>query len=176
METLVTYLVAAMQAWVPLGIQAPEPREEALARYASIATDAAKVAMDPAEAPLFAGADGRARTALLMLSVASFESDFHKSVDEGRRRGDNGRSYCVMQIHVGDETTRDGWTGPQMIQDRTLCFRAGLHLLRWSLGVCQSLELDDRLSAYVAGRCFVSVRFSRARIGRARAWWESHAM
>src|SRR5579859_6955591 len=102
MESLVTYLVAAMVAWVPLHAHAPtEAPEDVRARYESIAHDAAVVALEQNEAPLFDGPDARAETAVLMLSVASFESSFRKTVDDGVGRGDRGRSYCLMQIHVG---------------------------------------------------------------------------
>src|ERR1700761_7071563 len=73
MDSLVAYLVAAMVGWVPLYAQPNELPDEVMDRYESIARDAATVALDPDEAPLFEGPDGRTRTALLMLSVASFE-------------------------------------------------------------------------------------------------------
>jgi hypothetical protein len=176
MENLVTYLVAAMVAWVPIHAHAPiESPDVVHARYESIAHDAVSVALEAGEAPLFDGPDGRAQTAVLMLSVASFESSFRKSVDEGVGRGDHGYSYCLMQIHVGDGHTREGWSGRQLVEDRKLCFRAALHILRASFGACRSLPVDDRLSAYASGRCFADALVSRSRIGRARRWWESHA-
>jgi hypothetical protein len=176
MESLVSYLVAAMLAWVPAYAHAPlESSEQVLERYESIARDLANVALDESESPLFTGADARTETALLMLSVASFESSFSKRVDDGIRRGDRGYSYCLMQIHVGHGQTREGWTGQQLIDDRKLCFRAALHILQLSFSVCRALPVDDRLSAYASGHCFSEARVSRSRVGRARAWWESHA-
>jgi hypothetical protein len=176
MESLVTYLVAAMVAWVPLHAHAPlEAPDDVHARYESIAHDAVSVALEQTEAPLFDGPDGRAQTAVLMLSVASFESSFRKTVDDGVGRGDHGLSYCLMQIHVGDGVTREGWSGHQLVEDRKLCFRAALHILRASFTVCKALPVDDRLSAYASGRCFSEATVSRSRIGRARRWWESHA-
>jgi hypothetical protein len=176
MESLVTYLVAAMVAWVPLHAHGPlESPADVHARYESIAQDVATVALEQTEAPLFDGPDGRVQTAVLMLSVASFESSFRKAVDDGQGRGDRGRSYCLMQIHVGDGVTREGWSGRQLVEDRTLCFRAALHILRSSFGACRALPVDDRLSAYASGRCFSEATISRSRIGRARRWWQSHA-
>src|SRR5215467_1634672 len=119
MESLVSYLVAAMLAWVPAYSHAPsEAPERVVERYESIVRDLASVVLDESESPLFNGSDGRTETALLMLSVASFESSFSKRVDDGVRRGDRGLSYCLMQIHVGNGQTREGWTGPQLIEDR----------------------------------------------------------
>src|SRR5579884_644196 len=123
MESLVTYLVAAMMAWVPLRAQSPfESQEAARARYESIARDAVSVALDEQETPLFDGPDGRTRTAVLMLSIASFESSFRKTIDDGVGRGDGGQSYCLMQIHFIQPTTREGWTSHQLIEDRKRCF------------------------------------------------------
>jgi hypothetical protein len=176
MENLVQYLVAAMVAWVPLHHHLPsEQPDDVHARYESIARDLVTVAADEEEAPLFNGPDARVQTAVLMLSVASFESSFRKSVDDGRGLGDRGLSYCLMQIHVGGGLTREGWTGPQLVKDRKLCFRAALHILRASFGACHSLPLEDRLSAYASGHCFAEAAISRSRVGRARAWWRAHA-
>src|SRR5260370_42591882 len=101
MGNLVQYLVAAMVAWVPLHHHLPsELPADVHARYESIARDLVAVAADEDEAPLFTGPDARVQTAVLMLSVASFESSFRKTVDDGRGLGDRGLSYCLMQIHL----------------------------------------------------------------------------
>src|SRR5579864_9391680 len=176
MESLVSYLLVAMLAWVPWHQHAPfESHGQVVERYQSIARDVAAVALDDNETPLFEGPEGRTETALLMLAVASYESSFSKRVDDGIRRGDHGYSYCLMQIHVGLGATREGWSGRQLIDDRKLCFRAALHILQASFTACRNLPVDDRLSAYASGHCFSEARVSRSRVGRARAWWESHA-
>jgi hypothetical protein len=175
MEALVPYLVAAMTSWVPLHAH-PETTEDTTARYESIARDAATVAYDEGEEPLFPGAHGRAETAVLMLAIASLESAFKKTVDDGVGRGDHGRSYCLMQIHVGDGTTREGWSGPDLVADRARCFRAALHVLRGSFAACHRLPLEDRMSAYASGHCFEGAEVSRVRIGRALGWWQTHAL
>ncbi|MDP9149657.1 MAG: hypothetical protein M3O36_06925 [Myxococcota bacterium] len=177
MHGLVTYLVAAMLAWVPARVHAPrEPTGDVLVRYESIATDVASVAFDENEEPLFAGPAGRSETALLMLSIASYESTFQRVVDDGTRLGDNGHSYCLMQIRVGGGETREGWTGRQLVDDRTLCFRAALHILHASLHTCRKLPLEDRLSAYASGRCYANAAISRSRMWRARAWRAAHEL
>ena len=173
MHGLVSYLVAAMTSWVPLYAQG-EPRDETASRYKSIAQDAVSVAYDESERPLFGGSTGRAQTALLMLSVASFESAFRKNVDDGTRLGDHGHSYCLMQIRVGDGTTGEGWTGSELIVDRTRCFRAALHILRGSFAACRRLPMIDRMSAYATGSCSEGAEASRLRVGRALQWWDTH--
>jgi hypothetical protein len=175
MDSLVTYLVAAMLSWVPLRAHTDESPDDARARYESIARDVASVVLDSGEEPLFGGPGGRAQTALLMLSVASYESSYRKAVDDGRTRGDHGRSYCLMQIRAGNGTTPEGWSGAQLVEDRQRCFRSALHFLRGSFGVCHRLPIDDRLSAYATGRCVENASISRSRVGRARTWWEGHA-
>jgi hypothetical protein len=175
MESLVSYLVVAMISWVPLYAQ-PSSESAAVSQlhYESIARDVASVVMDDAEAPLFDGPDARAETALFMLSVASFESAYRVKVDEGDHRGDNGRSYCLMQIHVGDGKTREGWSGSELVTHRPLCFRAALHLLRASFNACRAFPLEDRLGAYATGHCFLGAKVSRSRLGRARTYWLAH--
>ena len=174
MDGLVSYLVSAMLAWVPVYAQTAESKEEALARYESIAQDAAAVAFDDQERPLFAGPNGRTQTALLMLSIASYESSYRKTVDDGATQGDHGHSFCLMQIRVGAGVTREGWSGDDLIAERTRCFRAALHILHGSFNVCHTLPVEDRMSAYATGRCFENATVSRSRIGRARNWWQSH--
>ena len=134
------------------------------------------MALDENEASLFDGEGGRSETALLLLSVASYESAFNARVDDGTRRGDHGLSYCLMQIRVGEGATREGWSGKQLVEDRKRCFRAALHILHASFTACRRLPIDDRLSAYASGHCFADARISRSRVFRARSWWESHAL
>jgi hypothetical protein len=174
MPDVVSYLVAAMTAWVPLHAHA-EPKPDTAERYDSIAHDAMTVAFDEAEAPLFPGPNGRAQTALLMLSVASLESSFKQSVDYGARLGDHGRSFCLMQIRVGNGKTAEGYTGADLVTDRAKCFRTGLHILRGSFNACHNLPLEDRMSAYATGRCTPGEENSRLRVGRALGWWDTHA-
>jgi hypothetical protein len=176
MEAILSYLTAAMIAWIPLHAHAPfEASDDVLSRYESIVRDVVEVAFDEGESPLYGGEDGRMRTALMMLSVASFESGYRKRVDEGQRRGDHGRSYCLMQIQVGNGTTREGWTGRDLVTDRRLCFRAALHILQDSLTACRRLAPQDRLSKYASGRCFENAEVSRTRVDRAWAWLATHA-
>ena len=176
MDSLVAYLVAAMIGWVPLHVHAPtESADDAGKRYESIARDVVSVAFDDSESPLFSGPEGRTQTALLMLSVASYESGYRVKVDDGRGLGDHGHSYCLMQVRVGTGVTREGWSGKDLVTDRRLCFRAALHILRLSFGACHTLAVDDRLSAYATGHCFADAQISRSRVSRARAWREAHA-
>jgi hypothetical protein len=171
--TLTTYLLTAMTTWVPAATH-PEGAEKAMARYESIARDIATVALDEGQTPLFAGADGREKTALLLASIASFESFFRADVDEGRARGDNGGSYCLMQIQVGTKTA-EGWTGKDLIASRHKCLVAGLNRIRESFVMCRALPQPYRLAGYTCGRCVQEPK-AEQRMNRAIKWLAAHPL
>jgi hypothetical protein len=179
MNALVTYLLAAMMAWSPLADhEYYESREETFARYVAIAQSVAKVALDPAEPPLFGGPNARMETGLFMTSVAFYESGgFRRDVELGlgkHGRGDSGRSWCLMQVNVGGGTTEERWTGPELVNDREKCFRVGLHRIRQSFVHCKDRTFIDRLSGYTDGRCRDDANASHRRTKRAIEYWESH--
>jgi hypothetical protein len=163
-ELVTTWLVGAMISWVPPAHDADR------VRYESIAQDLVSVVYDSSEQPAFTGPDGRAKTALLMASIASFESGYRADVDDGRTTGDHGRSYCLMQIQVFGRTT-EGWTGHDLVADRKKCFRAALQRIRYSFQWCKSHAIEDRLSGYTTGLCRDREHLARDRFFRARAYW-----
>ncbi len=165
---IITWLVAAMFAWTPA-------KEEARPRYTEIASDLIAVVYDPEEKPLFGGDDGRARTALLLASIAAHESTFRSDVEEGRARGDGGTSWCFMQLHIGSGKTVEGWSGEDVTSDRKLCFRAGLHIARESFRMCAGFPDIEKLSAYASGQCGRSA-LSRQMVTRALAFSRRHPM
>jgi hypothetical protein len=171
---LTTYLLQAMTAWVPPSTH-PEGAEKALVRYEAIARDIATLSLDEAQNPLFAGSDGREKTALLLASIASFESYFRADVDEGRARGDKGASYCVMQVRVGEGKTPEGWTGRELIASRSKCLMAGLNRIRESFSLCKSMPQVFRLSGYTSGHCGQEPK-AEARMNRATRWLAAHPL
>jgi hypothetical protein len=179
MNGLVAYLISAMLAWSPpADHEYYEPRGETVARYAVIAQSIAEVALDPAEPPLFGGLDGRAETALFISSVAFFESGgFRRDVELGtgkHARGDGGRSWCLMQVNVGHGVTAERWSGPDLVNDRSKCIRAGLHRMRESFQHCKGQTFIDRLSGYTDGRCRDGADAAHRRTRRAVQYWEAH--
>ena len=163
-ELVTTWLVGAMISWVP-------PRHDAdRVRYESIARDLVTVVYDDAEQPIFAGDAGRAKTVLLMASIASFESGYRADVDDGRTTGDHGRSFCLMQVQVFGRTS-EGYTGHDLVADRKKCFRAALHRVRYSFEWCKSHALEDRLSGYTSGTCRDGEHLARDRFFRAKSYW-----
>jgi hypothetical protein len=163
-DVLWPWVLTAMVTW------APPPTGADLERYKSIASDIEAVAYDPAEEPVVAGPEGRARTALLLASTAYDESYFRADVDDGRARGDAGRSVCLAQVWVGSGRTYEGWNAADLIADRQKCFRAALHIVRGSLFWCRSLSGGDRLGGYTHGKCVRPNRIGRARWARAFSW------
>jgi hypothetical protein len=163
MDVLWPWILTAMVTW------APPKSDTDLERYKAIASDIERVAYDADEAPALLGSEGRARTALLLASTAYDESYFRADVDRGEARGDGGRSVCVMQVWV-EGRTQEGWTADDLIQDRTKCVRAALHILRGSLAWCRALHGGDRLGGYTHGKCVAPNRIGRARWARAFAW------
>ena len=161
---MAAWLLKAMIAWVP----AQAPADVAL--YDSIANDFASVALDAAEQPVFPGELGRARTALLMASIASWESGYHAGVDDGRITGDGGSSYCIMQVRVIGKTA-EGWTGRDLTSDRQKCLRVALRHIRESFRWCHRSALEDRLAGYTVGSCRENERLSRTRVSRAERFW-----
>jgi hypothetical protein len=181
MHLLITYLLSAMMSWAPPANHAYyESKAETTERYESIAHDIAAVVLDPAEAPLFGGPQGRAQTGLLLAAIASYESGgYRRDVDFGmgtRSRGDAGRSWCLMQINIGEGSTAEHWTGRDLVLDRQKCLRVGLHLVRASFGMCHSERFFDRLSGYTKGRCIGDEGASHRRMKRATEWWAAHKL
>jgi hypothetical protein len=163
-EMVTTWLVGAMIAWVP------PLHDSDRVRYESIAKDLVAVAFDAQEQPVFTGDGGRAKTALLMASIASVESGDRADVDDGRVTGDHGRSFCLMQVQVVGKTA-EGWTGQDLTSDRKKCFRAALKRIRISFDWCKDHAIEDRLAGYTSGLCRDGEQLARNRFWRARNYW-----
>jgi hypothetical protein len=172
--------------------EAQETKEEAELRYEAIARDLVEVVYDPANRPLFSGSEGRTKTMAVMLAVALYESGFGKNVDYGVgkfARGDNGKSWCLLQVNVGaGRAWPMGWnvkeyrpwrpgdaiedqvlgaTGPEMVADRKKCFVEALRGMRLSFNSCASRPVKERLNVYASGDCSKGSKESRIRMTQA---------
>lgn len=190
LNPVIAWLVGLMVQVAPPEVLAAKPQlplheetaEQKVARYTDIAEDLYLVLYDPKTVSLFRGPSGRAQTAVLVLGVAFHESGFANDVDKGPcfRGVANGRDYharcdggvaaCMLQIEVGDGTTKEGWSKGELFADRQKCIRAGLGLMRRSMNACRTSPLEQRLSVYAQGSCAspVGIKRSRELFGQAR--------
>ena len=149
---LYSYILAAILFWSPLhlSMQKHESPSDRLDRYQNIVDDIVDVVMDPNEKPLFNDKYGRERTALMIASIAYHESGFDKDVDQGTKRGDNGRSVCIMQVMTNMHNTRYNYSPEFLLSDRKNCIRAGLAIARSSN--CPG-TIHERFRNYTSGNC-----------------------
>jgi len=110
-EALANYIFAAMISWTPLSSLTAygETEDQVRERFKTIATDIASGSLEGDA--IFTSAGGRARTALLLASIGSFEGGWQRFVEEGAcnksgfhadRRGscDGGHAFTSWQIHI----------------------------------------------------------------------------
>lgn len=174
-SAFVTYLVAAMVAWVPVSQHAfYEPAVQTETRYQEIAEDALEASTYN---PIFAGPDGAMRTALLAVSWAGLESFYAKRIDEchpnkGESDSDkngNPTAWTLWQMHE-----EHGRTAKVLLcESRKAAASAFLAWMKESFQRCRSLELGDRGSFYAAGFCGPNPK-SQHRILRAVAYAKTH--
>lgn len=113
------------------------------------------------ESPLYRGDESRIRTAALLTAIQFRESSFRPDAV-----GDNGRSFCSMQIHssIGGS--------PALLEDPERCIRVGLQFIRQSI----SIDRDHPLAFYARGPRFKSIeaqRLSNDRVAIARRLLDS---
>lgn len=155
---------------------AVETPDEARVRYELIADAIVRNSFDPTVKPAFGGPRGRAQTAVLVTLMFWWESGFRKDVDLGLGRSltarhglnDFGHSWCMGQINLGkkvtvqddgeqyhdsEKLTPEGWSGRDLVEDRNKCVVTTIRILRGSFYECRELPLEERLAAYIAGKC-----------------------
>lgn len=202
METVIAWIVSFIVATAPPDRpqfikESKETKEEALARYDSIAKDVIDVVWADPQPPIFSGPNGRARTVAVILSIMSHESGFRKDVDLGlgkSAKGDGGHSWCLMQLNIGDGRTAtwntvkgreaypadpesevaQGWTGKELVTDRKKCITAGLRVIRMSFAGTAGFPLADRLRVYASGSSNAGGEASARRMNLATKWYASN--
>jgi hypothetical protein len=175
-----------------------ETIEDATARYESIADDLIQVVYDPKTPPLFKDVNGRARTIAVILGVMFHESGFMRQVDYGlgkAGRGDHGQSWCSLQIKIGKGKTLkwntkynrpvrwndpkdeifNGYTGPELVNNRQLCISEGLKIMKLSFGGTTGLPIEDRLRIYASGKRDDGVEKSHSRMKTALTFYSTSA-
>jgi hypothetical protein len=173
-DFIVTHAAPGRKLWYP---NAAETVDEAIDRYESIAHDVVSVVYSPDFKPLFKDpVNGRSRTVSVILGIMFHESGFRKDVDLNlgkHSRGDNGQSWCMMQLMIGNGRTLkwnfvenrmplpndkpehlfSGYTGDELISDRVKCISEGYKIVKSSFGSCWKLPLLDKLTSYASGQC-----------------------
>jgi hypothetical protein len=123
-------------------------------------SSAAIIASVADELPVYAGDDGPAKTAALLVSIGWFESHFRPDAkgDCDKRdpvtkicvAGSRAHSFCMFQIHETNFASL-GVTETQVQTDLRVCARSALRLVRISFRVCAEKPHLDRLDHYAAG-------------------------
>lgn len=173
MGPLATYIFSAMISWVPVSAHTftGESVDDITARYELIAETVEKTALDPNREPLIPGEDGRIKTALLLASIASFESQYGKDVVTCKRLGDNGVAYGPWQTHIFNraEALRD-------CKDLGVMAGRAYDMIKTSFDHCQRVELADKLTIYTSGGYCTHSRgeASRYRVNRALYYYNRH--
>jgi hypothetical protein len=201
-NAVIAWLLTFMVAVAPVDRKqyypdAMETKEDAEARYNSIASDITAVVWSTENPPLFAGDDGRAKTAAVVMSIMTHESGFRRDVDYGlgrAGRGDSGNSWCLMQVKTGNGRTAtwnrvkhrfamwndppdelvQGWTGPELVADRKKCITAGYRIMSASFSACRGLPVSGWLRVYASGSCEAGAPESEHRMNMGINWFNNH--
>lgn len=217
---VVGYILSAMISWVPLTNQylrdasghwqrttmgfVQEDQTQARARYEAIARDIVDVSFDDNNTPLFKGADGRAKTALLSAAIGSLEGGYHKWVDDGtcntaafqavaqaqhRNECDGGAAFSIWQIHIeagyifkDDELTQTRFLPKSYVSAHTddLITKARIVADRHVAALMAyylmrySLHNYHSLCSYTGESCTGRHPLADVRLGRAEAYLRTH--
>jgi hypothetical protein len=132
-------------------------------RYNDIATAIVEVSEN--SEPFDRSKDDVVKKAALIMSIALTESRLDKNIQFGISRGDRGKSWCLMQILIGNGKTNEGFTGPELASDLNKCLLSGYNIAKRSFGVCSNLkDYRDRLSGYTTGKCLNDEKHSRLKV------------
>lgn len=176
LNVLSNWLFATLVSMTPKTAISSEPSEIRNERLHAIAEDIVSVVYSEKESSLFSGVNGKEKSAIFIATWAAYESGwFHKNVDKGTTRGDSGRSWCIMQLNIGKGKTKEGWTGPQLVEDRKKCISAGYHIMKSSMKMCKGPE-RDAITAYMSGNCTVGLEHTRKRYDTAMTTYRANTL
>jgi hypothetical protein len=173
---LAAWLLTAMQAFYsPSYHAATEAGEITEARYEAFAHDVAFASMQPYVMPVFDTRDGvkddaqaRAKTALVFVSIASYESRYKASVLSCKEGGDGNRSWGPFQTQRKKRLACKGALGAMVV---------GLEMVHESFRICHYMRVDAWLSEYTDGNQFRTSKAwkrSALRMNQALDYWKAH--
>lgn len=160
---------------------AGETLDEHRARRAEIVGDVWRAVNDPATPALFLGPRAKIDAALFVLGVWKEESHFdarvdkHHCVDLPKGSCDGGMAFCMGQVHPKD-LPQLGYTGPELLADRTKCARATItRLVMARAGAPKDAPHPaDRYCGYAVGHYQTPCPLMRLRYSYGAAWRASH--
>lgn len=168
MTPLAKYLLLFFQSAVPVADHSYyEKVEVTQARYESIADTVATAAT---EAPLFKDDLSGIKTALLLGSIATYESSLRADIDTCAKGGDIDKSgvthaWTLWQVHAPKA---------KACVSRLEGARIAREMIRHSFKTCHLFDMQDRLSVYTDGSCKNKWNRSRHRMFRATDWLTKH--
>jgi hypothetical protein len=171
---ITAWLLVAIQAWGSAPIPpSQQPRVDEV--RSRVADSIIAVAYDADEAPLYQGSHGRARTALLLASIAALESRYAENVITGHcyewqcdRHGGVVQATGLMQIHAGSY-------GIRLVGDRAaLCGRAAVDCYT-AFDLLDSLTVQVRVGVHIYRTNPRQFSTWASAVSQANGWCGAHA-
>lgn len=168
MSPLAQYVFVFFTATVPpIDHSYYEKLETTTARYESIAETIATVSL---ERPLFTDDADGIKTAMILGSIATFESFLRADIDSCKKGGDPNKdgvyqAWTLWQLHANKT---------KVCSNRLEGARYAREAVRFSLKTCISFPAFDRLSVYTDGVCKKDWNRSKHRMKRATDWIDKH--
>lgn len=158
-----------MIAWILSLMIALQPAAPWRDTYEDTAKAIASVVNE--EAPLFAGKDGREKSAALLVALAWAESRF-----DPKAVGDHGRSVGLYQIFHTNLPTAEGFGRAEILGNALNATKVAHRMLKQSMRVCGKRPVEERLGWYASGdaACSKGLSESRFRVGLALKAYRAH--
>jgi hypothetical protein len=151
-----------MIAWILSLMIALQPQAPWRETYEDTAKAIATVVNE--EPALFAGKDGKEKSAALLVALAWAESRFNQ-----KAVGDHGHSMGLYQIFHTNLPTPEGFGKNDILGNALNATKVAHRMLKQSMAVCGRKPVEERLGWYASGdaACSKGLSESRFRVGLA---------
>lgn len=166
MINLSSYIFSAMVAWVPIKNHIYENSDETEERYHLISETITDTVNKFDTNHIFPdNENGKVKTALLMASIASYESHFHRAVYRCKKGSPGKISWGIFQVQ-----------GPkfEVCGNKEAGAAIALKIIDDSFSKCKRYNLSDKLSYYTDGSCHHNWSRSKIRVNRAMVYFNNH--
>jgi hypothetical protein len=123
------------------------------AHYREMAEAVAAFVLETEYKPIFDGADGRARTALWLVTIPASETNYNTVIDNGGsvRKNDNDKGEAVgpWQTHWRGNPWK--WTRDDLASDRTKQLMLADMRVRESVNACKRSPMSTWMTGYATG-------------------------